>query len=143
MFLLFYKGLKAENPKATWFDRLICLLTRSRFSHVELAYARHGLIYSTLSASTRDKGVRPTRIDVSSGHWEVIELPAQYPVRVEWLHAQIGKRYDYLGLGGTLIHINVFSDSDKWFCSELIGTALGIYKAWTLSPEDIYKHFKS
>jgi hypothetical protein len=134
--LLFYKGTKAENEASTFWDRFICFVTRSKFSHVELVLEDHGNgLYKCISASTRDNGVRIKVIDIASGHW-VISNSSLQPNTV-WLKSQIGKKYDSIGLLGTVINLPIFSSKTKWFCSELIASELK--DSWRMTPEKIFK----
>lgn len=139
MKLLFYKGTKKENPDSTLWDRLICAITGSRFSHVELS------IYDSLgshmcwSASTRDGGVAYRRI-INSGNWEVIDLFIDKDH--EWFFQHRYKKYDYLGLIGTIIRLPFFSSKNKWFCSEIIAEFLGLKDSWKYTPEDLYQMYK-
>lgn len=140
MYLLFYKGTKAENPRATLWDRIICLVTGSRFSHVELSFVDNDPLYLCWSSSTRDKGVRCANIDIRSGHWELV--PLDINTSDEWFIQHKGKSYDYVGLIGTIIKLPFFSSKNKWFCSEIIAEFLGLPSSWKYTPEDLYRNYK-
>ena len=135
--LLFYKGTKAENPRATLLDRVICLVTASRFSHIELSLGDDGRFHRCVSSSTRDGGVRYTTIDTASGHW-LIENTSRV-ADISWLDKQKGLPYDYIGLLGTVTGLSIFNSAGKWFCSELLAEALDIDKPYTQTPESIYR----
>lgn len=144
MHLLFYKGTKKENPSSKLFDNLICLVTRSRFSHVELAVEQRGNYYKCWSSSARDGGVRSAWIDITSERWVVVNIKREtdrFDVE-NTLNRYKGDKYDYVGLISTLIKSDIFNSSDKWFCSEIISSVLGFGKSYTFSPEDLYNAFK-
>lgn len=123
--------------RGDWTDRLIRAVTRSPYSHVELVdLARSGPArMHCVSASMRDGGVRVKLIDVTPGHWKIVPLAAwASPQAFRKASLYAGQRYDLWGavLGPTLglgLH-NV----DRWFCSELVGWALGLPKSHALSP---------
>lgn len=144
MHLLFYKGTKEENPKATIWDRIICFVTSSRFSHVEISFENIQGAYRCMSSSFRDHGVREKWIDTSSGRWVIVDISSKYENQAGiegWIRGNIGKAYDFFGLLGTVITIPVFSSATKWFCSEIIAEALELNNSWSYSPEDLYKLF--
>lgn len=120
-------------------DRIIRRVTRSRFSHVELV--RH---YGTdqcqsISASGRDGGVRIKEIDFDSGRWEILKLRNWVPEDA-WARAEakLGQPYDYRGiLLSQAIPLRRHSEH-KWFCSELIGEAVGFQMPQRYAPIDIW-----
>jgi hypothetical protein len=136
--LLFYKGTKRANSSSTFWDHFICAITDSEFSHVELVLEDHGNgLFKCISSSTRDKGVRIKVIDIASGHW-VVGSADRY-VDEAWLRSQLGKRYDYIGLVGTIVKTSIFASNSKQFCSRLIAEALGLDKAWNATPKDLFE----
>lgn len=139
-YLLFYKGTRKENPSATLWDRFICFVTRSRFSHVELAFMDAGNVYMCWSSSSRDGGVRYARIFNDQDHWVIV--PISLSETDEWFYQHKGKAYDYIGLLGTVIKLPWFSSKNKWFCSEIIAEYLKLNKSWSITPDDLYKIYK-
>ena len=137
-YILFYKGTRLENEKATWWDRFICFVTGSRFSHVEIAWLKQDNVYTCYSASPRDGGVRSTRVNYNTGHWYVIETGEAASLVII---SNLGKRYDYIGLIGAVVKLPWFSSKDKWFCSEIIAETLGLKDSWKFTPEDLFRHF--
>lgn len=132
MNLVFYKG-----RYGTIWDKLICMVTRSEFSHVELSFTTEGSIQRCWSSSTRDGGVRQAYIDISTGHWLVLPIPATIS---EKLFLQEQRRaYDYVGLLGTVFKTSIFNSRHKWFCSEIVAEALGCKDAWKQTPESLYR----
>jgi len=61
-----------------------------------------------------------TRIDL---YTVIGETPAHTAIIRDFLHAQLGKPYDYLGLFGFLFRATRLQDKHKWFCSELVAEA--------------------
>ena len=139
MKLLFYKGTKLENPSSTLWDNLICYITGSRFSHVELSTYDSFNSHMCWSASNRDGGVRYVRIEVKD-NWEILDLPVHKDPN--WFFQHRSKKYDYLGLIGTIIHLPFFSSKNKWFCSEIIAEFIGLKDSWKYTPEDLYQLYK-
>lgn len=60
---------------------------------------------------------------------------------IERAKQEIGKKYDYLAIFGIFFRRG-WNDKDKWFCSELVAYASGIFRYKRISrvtPEDLYK----
>lgn len=137
MKLLFYKG------EGTLLDKFIRVVTNSKYSHIELSMDSMNDKHRCWSSSNRDKGIRTTVIDTTSGHWDIIDIgPYGYRAVESWFEEHEGLSYDYIGLLGTVIPLNIFSRKDKWFCSECIAQVLDIDNPWNQTPESIYQHFK-
>jgi hypothetical protein len=134
MQLLFYKG-KYGN----FWDKFICLVTSSQYSHVEASFSINSEGYHYCwSSSPRDGGVRQTRILVDD-HWDILNIPN---ISEQIFIQEKGKQYDYVGLIGTVIQVPWFSRQRKWFCSEIVAEALGLKDSWKYSPEDLYQIYK-
>lgn len=138
--LAFYKGMKPRNPNATWLDTIICLLTKSEYSHVELIYhmdyvTREAKVWSS---SPRDKGVRNTTITMVPDHWDIYTLDlVEKPALHIWFIKESGKPYDWLGALG--VKFNFFKQEEsKWFCSEIIGAYLNLPNYHRLSPIKLF-----
>ena len=134
--LAFYKG------KGDWLDRAIRFITRSPFSHVELVSPGHGWHdqkWPCISSSTRDSGVRIKYLDLYNGNWELVGCPWA-PTRSSYEDARkhLGRKYDYVGLFlSQFFHFNRHNKR-RFFCSEFVGTAIGLDKAHRLSPSDLF-----
>ena len=111
--------------KKSLLSLIIRILTASKFSHVEIEI--EGICYSAKAF----KGVykRPTReLFEEAGTietWAVKNIKKRRVYFLEFLEAQVGKHYDYLpvfALG--FLRQNWQENEDKWFCSELIDSAL-------------------
>lgn len=130
--LAFFKG------QGNWVDRIIRLVSRSPYSHVELIaepmirdQAGGFICYSS---SPRDGGVRIKPIVLKDGHWDVVP--------VEWyagdvraiFRANDGARYDWIGILFSQFLNWRRQDKKRWFCSEIIATALGLPNPESFSP---------
>ncbi len=123
--LAFYKGRYGN-----FWDKFICLVTRSEFSHIEAVFD-----HTSWSSSPRDGGVRQTTFKPSD-HWEILPCPE---LSEKLFLQEKGKKYDWLGLLAPVFQTKIFSSSDKWFCSEIIAEALGLKDPWSYTPEDLYQ----
>lgn len=143
--LLFYLGTKEENKDSILFDNLVCKITNSRFSHVELVlYKTESGKYLCYSSSHRDRGVRFTEIDVDSNHWVFIQ-PDNLPTLNEVFNfdKKFGhSHYDYLGLLSTVIPHSYINMKNRMFCSELVSDILNINQPYRYSPQKLYEYFQ-
>lgn len=142
--IAYYKGTRKENPKATWLDRIICAVTGSRFSHVEVVTGYNRDSYSECwSASIRDKGVRRAMINLESGHWEVWStgtVSIDRAAIIEFFQRHEGKRYDLLGALGLKLPF-VKNYKNRWFCSEIVSEIYAIGEPGKTSPGDVFDYF--
>lgn len=143
--LAFYIGRKSRNPKATALDRLICFFTKSSYSHVELIYdLDHATMHAkTWSSSPLDGGVRKASIQLNPQRWEVFTIEGVYTTEQlhEWFMAHEGKKYDWIGAVG--VKFKVFKHHrNKWFCSEIVGSYLGLKRPHRLSPIKLYHQLR-
>lgn len=122
--LAFYKGAGTVG------NALVRTWTRSRYSHCELVI--DGMCYSS---SVRDGGVRAKRIDLDSGHWDIVDLPwADKAAALEYWALTKSQPYDWWGLIGSQV-LNRRSDwGGAAFCSEWCAAALGIPSPEIYSP---------
>lgn len=139
MKLLFYKGTSKENSNATIWDNIICTVTHSRFSHVEISLYEVDGVHTCWSSSSRDGGVRYKSISTGTGRWVEVDVPYVQNPTAEFMARFDGKKYDYTGLIGSVLNVHYFSNNDRWFCSEIVAEALGIHKSWQYTPEDLYE----
>lgn len=135
MYLAYYKG------RGTLLDRIIRLVTRSPFSHVEIirSLPGDGETVMAYTSSSRDGGVVGRQIVLKPGHWELQWIPwTTGDEAIRFVKAHAGDGYDFLAI--LLTHLFGISRQSKnrWTCSELIGTAIGIERAWRLSPGDLH-----
>jgi hypothetical protein len=134
--LAFYKGPATD----TWHQlahRVICWVTGSPYSHVELV-----IDGACCSASPRDGGVRGKRIDLASGKWDVINVPGHSEARAwDWFCRHNGHAYDYAGVLRFVLPL-LPSRRNQWFCSEAVAAALGLPTADLWTPGMLADHFK-
>ena len=139
--LAMYKGPANGFFKQLWHEA-VCLITKSKYSHCELVISelsQDGASAVCASSSNRDGGVRIARIDLTSGRWDIVDLPAS-PATVNrvynWFELHAGEGYDYLGLLHFLFP-RVVGDPRRWFCSEACAAALGLTDPWQCSPQGL------
>ena len=89
------------------------------------------------------KGVIKTPIDEFKSRYRVVKF-AKIPVRnsdsEKFLHDQLGKKYDWLAIISMALRLGI-DRSNKWFCSELVGTASGMFRGGRSSrvtPEHLW-----
>ena len=149
--IAFYLGNRSENAKAQLFDWLICWLTKSRFSHVELL-ARHstesvmvgGKVYIgpvawMLSASARENSVREAWRTLDLSRWAVVEFEGDSAPALAYIRARIamGTKYGWFDLLSFVLPWRV-SWRKTDFCSEVIAAAFGLSAPWKKSPQYMY-----
>lgn len=130
MKIAFYKaGFKR------FFDFVIILASRSRYSHCEIIFS-DGLC---ASASPRDNGVRFKKIDLDSGHWDIVDLSRYHFDEAEvrqWFIDHANQAYDWRGAIGSAFNLKLISDNKK-FCSQACAYALGLNLVTT--PAKLHK----
>ncbi len=139
--LALYRGTRAENPGALFFDRLICWRTGSRWSHAELVFDHQPVGPSVCaSSSIRDGGVRTKLINLHSGRWDVVPLPGFDDASARraqlWFVINKGRPYDWLGILGYALPVPL-QWSRAWYCSEAVAAALGIGRRRWMSPQKL------
>lgn len=110
-------GHKVAHWAIRWFQR-------SQYSHAELVLG--GTCYS---ASPRDGGVRSKKIDLTTGKWDVVDLPGVpntlglLALADQLVHT--GAKYDWLGVARYVFPFLPESKA-RWFCYEFVSTLLGL-----------------
>lgn len=131
MKLAMYKG------KGNFYDKLIRIVTNSKYSHCELVIA--GICYSS---SPRDRGVRMKYIDLNTDNWDVFDLPesCNQELAINWFIKNVGKKYDWIGAVTSVLpfQINV---SNKFFCSEACAEMLNLSKPRRYKPQSLVDYF--
>ncbi|WP_131618192.1 hypothetical protein [Roseivivax marinus] len=127
--VLFYRA------RGGWRDAAIRCLTGSLYSHCELvAPGQAGPIVKTIGASMRDGWrVRRARIDTGSGSWDVLRFRGDPEEAWSRAVALDGAPYDAVGALFSASLLNRRRPG-RWFCSELVGHALGWREPWRFSP---------
>lgn len=150
MKLAMYKGPPNDvaHKLSHWFT---CLWTRSIYSHCELVYHQSDVMNGKslcASSSARDGGVRLKYIDLSSGHWDVFELPGLTEQQAEaaraWFYEKSDARagYDWFGLLWFVLPVKAFNNPRRWFCSEALAAALGLPKPHKYHPQKLLVRLK-
>ena len=122
--------------RGRWYDGAIRRFTGYDASHVELAW-QDGLGWLGFSASPRDGGVRIKGIDFGSGNWRMTALDRPDAARVIARCQQLvdeGAGYDWVGLALSMGFAAGRHHARAWFCSEVVGHALGLPSPHRLSP---------
>lgn len=137
MHLALYKGPATglRNKVGRW---LVCALTLSRYSHVELVL--HGVSYTS---SFIDGGVRSKVIDLASGHWDLISIEGDEQLAYDRFFADRGKPYDWLGMlrVSPLLRWLPRRGSSR-FCSEEVAWMLGLDDPETFSPAGLARRYR-
>lgn len=129
MKLAFYKG------PGTFVDKLIRVITRSKYSHCEIVI--DGVFYSS---SIQDGGVRSKVINQNSGHWDFIEINGDIQKIKKWFKDHDDEKYDFFGAFGSILPF--FSKKNNtWFCSEACAEALGLPNSGKYSPQELFEVF--
>ena len=137
--LAFYKG----SGRTRWErlkDSAIRFATCGIYSHVELIEGAPelGQLALCYSSSSRDGGVRAKWIPLDPGRWDLVHLPIDSGLAVDFIQQRIGAKYDYLGI--LLSHVLAASSHDKqrWFCSEICAAAIGFDQPNRFSPQLLF-----
>ncbi|AWX14283.1 enoyl-CoA hydratase [Mergibacter septicus] len=155
IYLALYKGHKTLDLKkpltflSRFCDYVIRVLTRSKYSHCEIAIKRTNVIshsyietyYNCYSSSLRDGGVRTKRIEQStlenSEKWDLIYLSnlRDYQV-INYFNQTKGRKYDVLGVLGLIFGIK--DARNKFFCSEWCYNVItNTQNGWRFNPGDL------
>jgi hypothetical protein len=147
MKLAFYKGNQPHSENSQFFDKAICLWTRSPYSHVEMIFDAsewpRGMLAAEVekqgktiqpgdplnwpyirlcfSSSPRDGGVRFKWIDIDPAQWDVREFPMPGVNDLNLIDAAaplVGLKYDWFGIFGFVLPFGEHNDADR-FCSEV------------------------
>ena len=148
--LAFYRGRRSENPKSLIGDWLICWVTGSQFSHVELLVGHgpatggvsvdfkpyYGPMATMLSSSIRDSGVREVWRTLDPSRWVVVEIDREPAPALAYVRSRIGTPYGWLDLLSFLVPFRVSTSAD--FCSEVISAGFSLPQPWHKSPQDLF-----
>lgn len=131
MLVAFYKS------KERLFNRAVAWWTNGEYSHVEVVLERSDSgRYLCGSSSHMDGGVRLKEIDVYDGHWDILEVDFDQDAVRSWFVRNQGVKYDILGLLG-FVGRRGTQDAEKQFCSEAVGSSLGLKEPWRFDPNTL------
>ncbi|OOF59282.1 enoyl-CoA hydratase [Rodentibacter myodis] len=152
IYLALYKG-KAKNRVERLQDNIICLFTKGKYSHCEIAIEQqqfsHGdrcqpnIYYDCYSSSPRDGGVRCKQINVAdSSKWDLIPLKSVTEAQIKaYFNRTSGAKYDWWGVLGIVCGIK--QKCSKYFCSEWCFNVIkNSDNGWRFSPNDLAIIFK-
>ena len=138
IYLALYKGRKSiRHPRDLWprlSDGLVRLLTRSPYSHCEIAVQCSDGLFACYSSSPRDGGVRCKVMRLPSDKWDLIEINKAGTSVSAFFVATQSCGYDWLGVVGFPWGLNM---RDKWFCSEWCACVLGLPKPHRYTPSGL------
>lgn len=132
MKIAFYR---AEH--GTLLDKVISLVTFSKYSHCELVFSN----ILCGSSSIRDGGIRFKKIDLESGHWDVFDINYEVDEKLirYWFELMEGDSYNYIGAFLSVFYIGLKLNDSK-YCSEVC--ALPIEGPNNLSPGALFRYMK-
>ena len=135
--LAFYKGQR------TFVDKVICAVTRSPYSHVEMLIGDpKGSPTLSISSSGRDGGVRERWIEFDPNRWDIVDVPWSPQNALELMRAELSKPYDFVGLLGSQVFNLRRQQSGRWFCSEICAYALGLGAPHRYAPGDLKRQIE-
>ena len=148
IYLALYKGrrdgawYKPDIAAAHFADWAVRLLTRSPYSHCELAVPRDDEQYDCYSSSIRDGGVRVKTMPLPLSKWDLtpIRQANAYAELASHFAATRGQAYDWPGALGIVLPTR--QHAQKWFCSEWCAAALGLPDPARYSPAALAAHFR-
>lgn len=140
VYIAFYRG-RSERPGfarlADWVTRTV---TRSPFSHCEIAVGPGDYTAETpftcYTSSFRDGGVRVKSMPLPPKKWELIEIHASPDLIAAFYGERAGKKYDVAGVAGFLFFCR--EDPERWFCSEFCAGFMQLRDPWRYSPGQLY-----
>lgn len=135
--LAFYCGKRKVNRKSLIGDWLICWVTDSPYSHVELVASMWPAWAEVLSSSLRDGGVRAAWRALAPERWVIVEFDGNSHPAIDYVRSRVGTPYGWLDLLSFLLPFRVSTKGD--FCSEVVAASLGIDDAWHKSPGDLFE----
>ena len=141
VYLAMYKGRKDGSGIKVWAARLvdwaIRTITRSPYSHCEIAIRYSGGLFDCYSSSARDGGVRLKTMPLPPGKWDLVELPAKAGLSAKRLFRRThGAGYDWLGAIGVVLKSP--HSKSRWFCSEWCAYVIGYTNPCRYSPQTLY-----
>lgn len=114
---------------------LIRGVTWSKWSHVALVLDDGTAIEATWPKVRR---VALSEILAKHSKYVIVDIPVDYNKVVDAAMSQIGKPYDITSLFGILVHRS-WSDTDSWFCSELVAWSFAQSGNSLFREEDVHR----
>ncbi len=146
-YVAFYKGRakSIRDIRSHILDMLIRVGTHGDYSHCEMVLDVGNGLYSCMSSSPRDGGVRQKLMMLPDEHWDLIpvnDVSANDVLAFYVKHK--GKRYDWGGITTFLLpFVNRYHGKDKFFCSEYCALNLNLDNAHRFSPNSLARYLLS
>lgn len=146
IYIAFYKYKRPlnswQNVYFRFFDEIIKLCTRGKYSHCEIAIKEENdTKYMCYSSSNRDGGVRKKYMELQPERWDLIELD-QKQIKVSdiknFFKRTEGLKYDFLGACGVVLGFG--NAKSKYFCSEWCAEALKLSRPHKYSPVSLFNY---
>ncbi|MBQ9600854.1 MAG: hypothetical protein IJR46_02470 [Neisseriaceae bacterium] len=146
VYLALYKGQKQgkdlKSLISRFLDYSVRKITKSPYSHCEIAIKTTANRYKCYSSSARDKGVRCKAMELPSDKWDLISLPESFSIYALKLFKETqGEKYDYLGVMRFILPF-IEPSQTRWFCSEWCAEVLGFDDPEEFSPQDLADELK-
>ena len=137
--IAFYIGKSRENPRVRLWDKFVCFVDGSVYSHAELVLQEFpdGTCLCA-SSSARDGGVRFKRIQLNPNHWVLVDIYGDKDYAERWMSDRLGRGYDWLGLARTKLRWTPDSQT-RYFCTEAVAEMLGLEDAASYGPRLLFK----
>lgn len=146
IYVAFYKHKREldslKNIYFRFFDEIIRLFTKGKYSHCEIAIQEENdANYTCYSSSNRDGGVRKKYMELQPERWDLIEID-QSKVKVSDIKSiynkTVGCKYDFFGACGVILGFG--NAKSRYFCSEWCAEALKLKLPHTFSPVSLYRY---
>lgn len=123
-------------------DRLIRWVTKSPYSHCEIAIAQDNGHYRCLSSHVRDGGVREKILRLAPENWDIVPASLEAEAALAFFAREKGSGYDYSGVLRFVLPF-LRASKTRWFCSEFVAAALGMDRPERQSPQDVFAWLQS
>ena len=124
-------------------EQAIKIWTRSKYFHVEMIIKDVWVSTNPTAGAVYMNTLQP--LNDNYDYFDVDVDGRRINKVMDFLNAQVGKKYDYWGLFFSTVFTMNVEDRNKWFCSELIAEALNVFgfkapkNVNEMTPEDIYQ----
>lgn len=145
-YVAFYKGRASSirDVRKHILDMLIRVGTHGDYSHCEMVLDVGNGLYSCMSSSPRDGGVRQKLMTLPSDRWDLVAVDVSVSDVLAFYAKHKGKRYDWGGITTFLLpFVNRYHGKDKFFCSEYCAVNLGLDNAHRFSPNSLARYLLS
>lgn len=137
VYLAFYYHKKSINSGKTLYYRLldeaIKWLSRSKYSHCEIAVLGQNASYLCYSSSGRDGGVRKKIMPLPPERWDLLPISVSAAGIDAYYRRTRGAKYDFRGAVGLILPLP--QNRSRYFCSEWCFNAIfGGGEGWRFSP---------